>query len=109
MSEERAELEKLKAFYGGGRLTGRMSGQMPEIIRIACKAELTMGFCLSLNKKEMWGKVLAFDDVTGRITIMAGDSGDTESMWTASFLIRSVKMFKFSVGLWQAWQTRLRK
>ena len=65
-----------------------MTGQIPELLKLAKISGLVCRFTLSFGRKDIYAKVVGFNSITGRITI-SGGSGN--SRWVGSFLIKQVE------------------
>lgn len=93
---EDTEKENLRAFYmKGGRFITKMGGDVPDMMRVAKQLSLYVGFQIGMNRKETYGKVIDFNDITGRVTIEGGGKG-IEERWVRQFLLKEVKIFTYS-------------
>ena len=101
------ELRKLRDFYTNGRPVTKMGGEMPDLLRVAAREGLVVGFTLSFTHKEVYAEVLGFNDITGRITVRGGDKREGHG-WVRSFLIKQVKMFTFSEAHYDAYRRERR-
>ena len=104
MDSER-EVRNLREFYsrdGPRAPIGKMNGEMPDIIRLAIRQGVVVGFTLNLSRKTIFAVPVAFNDFTGRITVKVGNDG--HSPYVRSFGIRHVKEFQFAWELWEEYR-----
>ena len=81
----------------------QMSGENVELIKLAVDTGISMGFVISLSRATMFGEVVRFNDLTGRIFLL---SGPRATATIRNFLIREVKLFECPAALFDEWMKR---
>ena len=77
-----------------------MVGENVEMLKMAAESELIVGFTLSYNRPTFYGRVVMFNEFTGRVFIRKGDNLNG---YVENFQMKEVKAFRIPNALWDEW------
>ena len=105
LGEDERQLANLKGFYLRDRILTPMTGEVPEMLRLAQKTQAVIAITVSFGRKEIYARVAHFNPITGRLTIRdprrSAQAGDR---WVRTLTIKHVKMFTFPEELYDDWE-----
>lgn len=100
MISEGDQDRNFKAFYRNDRILTPMQGDEVEMIKFSISMSSTVAVTFSFSRKDVYGRIVALNPITGRLTMIGGRGNAT---WMRTFLKRDVKVITFDGELYDLW------